>query len=253
MWLLSDREGNPPTHGFSSGMMLPNITVPTFDGNVLNWSTFWQQFNVVIYSKAQLNNAEKLLHLRDVLKDGPGRHVIEGLTHTAKCYKEITGCCWRHNHQLHLIHQPKTADSSSWEGPQSCHTLYHVNVDDACVWLVNQVGITYTCRTFRSLPHEQMMVFLKEHRHCINWLNPGHFVKQFHCGQRCRKCIKPHHSWLHNDKEAHKQTKGVSPSNYMCVVNAWQSDTPSKIRWSSSSCTYMSGSNCKCWRFQYKN
>ena len=55
------------------------INVLTFDGDVLNWNSFWQQFNLVIHSKAQLNNAEKLVYLRDALKDGPARHIIEGL------------------------------------------------------------------------------------------------------------------------------------------------------------------------------
>ena len=32
------------------------------------------------------------------------------------------------------------------------------------------------------------------------------------CGQWCRKCQKPHYTWLHNDKEAPKLAKVVSPS-----------------------------------------
>ena len=67
----------------------------------------------------------------------------------------------------------------------------------------------------KSLPHRQMMAILNEHWHCINCLKPGHFVKQCPCGQKCWKCQKPHHTSLHIDKEARKQTKRVSPSNQM--------------------------------------
>lgn len=32
-----------------SGVRLPKLAVPTFDGNILNWRSFWEQFNVSIY------------------------------------------------------------------------------------------------------------------------------------------------------------------------------------------------------------
>ena len=95
--------------------------------------------------------------------------------------------------------------------PQSSRN--DVNIDDACVVWKSVQNLLHTCRKFRSLTHGQMMAILKEHRHCINCLKPGHIVKQHTCGQRLRKCQKPHHSWLHNEKEADKQTKQVSPSN----------------------------------------
>ena len=58
-----------------------------------------------------------------------------------------------------------------------------------------------------------MQAIIKEHRHCINCLKLGHIVKQCFCGQKCRKCQKRHHTWLHMDTEARKQTERVSPSN----------------------------------------
>ena len=57
-----------------------------------------------------------------------------------------------------------------------------------------------------------MLAILKEHRHCINCLKPGHFIKQCPCSQWCRKCQKPHHTWLHIANEAPKQAKEGSPS-----------------------------------------
>ena len=89
--LLSDRVGHSPMHGISSGIKLPKIHVPTFDGNVVNWSSFWQQFNMAIHSKAQLNDTEKLVYLRDALKGGPAKHVIEGLVQDAEYYEEAIG------------------------------------------------------------------------------------------------------------------------------------------------------------------
>ena len=61
---------------------------------------------MAINSKAQLNDAEKLAYLRDVLKDGPARHVAEGLSKDTDYYKEAIGCFQRHYGHLQLIHQP---------------------------------------------------------------------------------------------------------------------------------------------------
>ena len=40
-----------PSPPQGSGVKLPKIDVPTFDGKMLNWTTFWEQFKVSIHSK----------------------------------------------------------------------------------------------------------------------------------------------------------------------------------------------------------
>ena len=50
-----------------------------------------------------------------------------------------------------------------------------------------------------------MMAFLKKNLISLNCLESDHFLKQFLSNQRCRKCQKPHHTWLHVDKEATSQ------------------------------------------------
>ena len=59
------------------------MNVPTFDGNILNWSIFWNQFDLAIHSKAQIKDAEKFAYLRDALKEGPARNVFEGFSKDA--------------------------------------------------------------------------------------------------------------------------------------------------------------------------
>ena len=105
MRLLSNEAVCPPTHGINSGIKLPNINVPTFDGDVLNQNSFWKQFNVAIHSKVQLNDAERLAYLRDVLKDGPARHVLEGLSQDADYHNGAIGCLHGDYDRPHLIHQ----------------------------------------------------------------------------------------------------------------------------------------------------
>ena len=66
--------------GASSRLQLHKISIPTFDGKVLNWKSFWEQSDDTIHNKVGLNDTNKLTYLQDALKDNPGRFVIEGLT-----------------------------------------------------------------------------------------------------------------------------------------------------------------------------
>ena len=61
----------------SPGVRLPKISIPTFDGKILSWKSFWEQFDATIHSKAGLNDIEKLTYLQDALKDSPARFMIQ--------------------------------------------------------------------------------------------------------------------------------------------------------------------------------
>ena len=67
----------------SFGVKLLKISVPTFNGNIIEWRSFWEKFQVSIHKKEHLPDTEKLAYLKDALKDGPARTVIQGLAQTA--------------------------------------------------------------------------------------------------------------------------------------------------------------------------
>ena len=71
---------------------LPKLSIPKFDGDVLNWRTFWEQFGILIHCRPELSNAEKLAYLKDALKDGPAERVIQGLAQTTGTYDEAIEC-----------------------------------------------------------------------------------------------------------------------------------------------------------------
>ena len=76
----------------SPGVRLPKISIPTFDGKILSWKSFWEQFDATIHSKAGLIDIEKLTYLQDALKDSLARFMSQGLTRTSENYEESIKC-----------------------------------------------------------------------------------------------------------------------------------------------------------------
>ena len=69
-------------------MKLPKIYVLTFKGNIMEWQSFWEQFEVCVHSQSQLTDPEKLAYHRQALKDGLARHAIEGISGSGNTYCE---------------------------------------------------------------------------------------------------------------------------------------------------------------------
>ena len=55
----------------ASRVKLTKIDVLTFDGDMLDWTLFWEQFEVFIHSNDRLSVAEKLAYIRHVVKRWP--------------------------------------------------------------------------------------------------------------------------------------------------------------------------------------
>ena len=63
------------------GVKLPKLEVSTFDGNIVNWHTLWEQCDVSVHRSIALSDAEKLVYLRSSLKRSSAKAIIEGLSH----------------------------------------------------------------------------------------------------------------------------------------------------------------------------
>jgi len=66
--------------------------VPTFDGDILKWKSFWDQFSVSIHKRSDLTAAEKMVYLQNALKDKTAKSTIEGLTKSGEHYEEAVKC-----------------------------------------------------------------------------------------------------------------------------------------------------------------
>ena len=98
-------QDSPQSTADGKGVRLPKFEVPTFDGNILNWTTFWEQFSISVHNRHNLSDSEKLVYLQHAVKAGSAKHAIEGLSKSGNCYAEAVECLQAHYDRPRLIHQ----------------------------------------------------------------------------------------------------------------------------------------------------
>ena len=85
------RSDPTPASGDPKGVKLPKLDVPVFNGNILNWRNFWEQFSVSVHDRPSLSDSEKLVYLQQALKGGSAKGTI-GLSRSSDNYKEAIAC-----------------------------------------------------------------------------------------------------------------------------------------------------------------
>ena len=106
--LLAPAPGYTPgahTASDHTGVRLPKLDVPTFDGNIIHWTQFWEQFAISVHDRTNLSNAEKIVYLQHALKDGSARNAIEGLSNSGENYDEAVKCLKSRFDRPRLIHR----------------------------------------------------------------------------------------------------------------------------------------------------
>jgi hypothetical protein len=69
----------------STSIRLPKLTLPTFDGKVLEWTSWWEQFNADIHLNEELPDISKFSYLRSLV-GGEAAQAIAGLALTSENY-----------------------------------------------------------------------------------------------------------------------------------------------------------------------
>ena len=107
--LAGTKEGTllPTVSGVTSitGIKLPRIEVPTFNGSILNCLIFWEQFDSAIHRKLQLTDSDKLTYLKEASKNRPAKNVVEGLMQSSERYNETIRCLKKRYNQPLVLHQ----------------------------------------------------------------------------------------------------------------------------------------------------
>ncbi len=58
---------------------LPKLTLPSFNGEIMNWPTFWDSFSFALHNNPRLPNIQKFSYLKSLMQDEAAR-TIEGFT-----------------------------------------------------------------------------------------------------------------------------------------------------------------------------
>ncbi|XP_065355419.1 uncharacterized protein LOC135949893 [Calliphora vicina] len=83
---LQSSNMNDSNHNNNSGIRLPQIQIPDFDGNLSNWIRFRDLFNAMVDARTNLSEVEKLEYLQTKLK-GEASSIIKHLTPTNSNYR----------------------------------------------------------------------------------------------------------------------------------------------------------------------
>ena len=103
--LLHTRVTTSAPSSDTKGVKLPKLDVPTFNGDILCWKTFWEQFCVSVHDRSSLSDSEKLVYLQHALKDGTAKRAIEGLSRSGEHYAEAIDSLKSRYDRPRLIHQ----------------------------------------------------------------------------------------------------------------------------------------------------
>ena len=75
------------THTTQNTSRLPKLSLPTFNGNPLQWQTFWDSFNAAVHSNSNLSGVEKFNYLK-AQASGEAARAISGFPLTNTNYEQ---------------------------------------------------------------------------------------------------------------------------------------------------------------------
>ena len=68
---------------------LPTIDVPTFNGDIMQWASFWAAFKSTIHDREDLSNTKKLIYLRKAVKDPDTQLLLHSPSESPDMYLEV--------------------------------------------------------------------------------------------------------------------------------------------------------------------
>ena len=68
---------------------LPTLELPTFNGEVMKWATFWAAFKNQVGNREEISDADKLIYLRRSIKHQPTQDMLETPREEEDTYSEV--------------------------------------------------------------------------------------------------------------------------------------------------------------------
>ena len=68
---------------------LPTLELPTFNGEVMKWATFWTAFSTQVGNREEISESDKLIYLRKAIKHQPTQDLLEAPREEEDSYTEV--------------------------------------------------------------------------------------------------------------------------------------------------------------------
>ncbi len=101
---LRSNVATPRAVSDTTATKLPKLELPTFNGNILLWKNFWEQFCDSVHHRPTIPK-EKLMYLQNAIKNKTAKSLIGGLTKSSEHYDEAVKCLQERYDRPHQIHQ----------------------------------------------------------------------------------------------------------------------------------------------------
>ena len=96
---------------------LPKLALPTFDGDPMKWSVFWERFQAAVDSNDKLDVSHKLTYLREAIKDPKVTPLLYSGTSSPTQYQELVELLTKRYSKKRLIHTNHSLNLINWGLP----------------------------------------------------------------------------------------------------------------------------------------
>ena len=136
-----------PAHHY---IELPKIKVPTFNGDIMGWSTFWSTFRSTVDERTELSNSQKLNYLRQAVKDPSLQLLLNSPLETPDTYQDIVTELKDRFQKTREIHQAIVKTITTLSSPK------HTRADLRLLYDIIKTSIT----NLKSTKHYDIDSFL---------------------------------------------------------------------------------------------
>ena len=147
--ILSSTLGAAPAKPAKIGGKLPPIVLPTFMGDIMDWSNFWMKFSDLVDKKEELSTTTKLTYLKQAIKDPAAQVMLNSPTEGPATYKNLVKSLHQRYERTKKIHRDLVAKMDTLPEAKNTSNDLRKLVDDATAYMasIKQTG-HFTLETF---------------------------------------------------------------------------------------------------------
>ena len=131
------------------GGKLPPIALPTFKGDLLQWSTFWQKFSDSVDKREHLSATTKLTYLRQAVQDPAVQTLLNSPTEGPDTYQQLVQALHKRYERTRKIHRDLVGLVMKMPDAKNTSSDLRKLVDEATSYIgsIKQTG-HFTLETF---------------------------------------------------------------------------------------------------------